>query len=89
MFHVDIIRFPSDRTYPTSLFFRRLVSRHVEMSVFCQILRMGAADVETKFVSVERVAEYMRLEGETEGSFEVVENWPQGEVKLEAETRQQ
>ena len=50
---------------------------------------MGAADVETKFVSVERVAEYMRLEGETEGSFEVVENWPQGEVKLEAETRQQ
>lgn len=30
----DIIRFPSDRTYPTSLFFRRLVSRHVEMSVF-------------------------------------------------------
>lgn len=50
---------------------------------------MGAADVETKFVSVERVAEYMRLEGETEGSFEVAENWPQGEVKLEAETRQQ
>ena len=34
VFHVDIIRFPSDRTYPTSLFFRRLVSRHVEMSVF-------------------------------------------------------
>lgn len=30
----NIIRFPSDRTYPTSLFFRRLVSRHVEMSVF-------------------------------------------------------
>ncbi len=48
---------------------------------------MGAADVETKFVSVERVAEYMRLEGETEGSFSV-ENWPQGEVTLEAVARQ-
>ncbi|CAJ1399943.1 unnamed protein product [Effrenium voratum] len=46
-------------------------------------MTMGAADVETKFVSVERVAEYVRLEGETEGA-SVVENWPKGEVKLEA-----
>lgn len=47
---------------------------------------MGAADVETKFVSVERVAEYMRLEGETEGSGSVDDSWPQGEVTLEAVT---
>lgn len=52
------------------------------------VLRMGAADVETKFVSVERVAEYMRLEGETEGSGSVDDSWPQGEVTLEAVARQ-
>ena len=44
--------------------------------------------METKFVSVERVAEYMRLEGETEGSASVDENWPKGDVTLEAAPRQ-
>ena len=37
---------------------------------------------------MERVAEYMRLEGETEGSGSVDDNWPQGEVVLEAAPRQ-
>ena len=37
---------------------------------------------------MERVAEYMRLEGETEGSSSVDDNWPQGEVILEAAPRQ-
>ena len=49
---------------------------------------MGAADVETKFVSVERVAEYMRLPSE---AAEVAEaTWPaslRGEVRLEGAPR--
>ncbi|CAE7644984.1 abcC3 [Symbiodinium microadriaticum] len=56
--------------------------------------RMGAADVETKFVSVERVAEYLRLEeescrneGDEEASAMLGTAWPsQGEVRLEAVT---
>lgn len=55
---------------------------------------MGAADVETKFVSVERVAEYLRLEeescrneGDEEASAMLGTAWPsQGEVRLEAVT---
>ena len=50
--------------------------------MFC--CRMGAADVETKFVSVERVAEYMRLEGETDGGGSVSRSWPAGEIEFEA-----
>ena len=57
-------------------------------------IRMGAADVETKFVSVERVAEYLRLEeescrneGDEEASAMLGTAWPsQGEVRLEAVT---
>ena len=52
---------------------------------------MGAADVETKFVSVERVAEYLRLEEEcidtqeTENVDSPTVQWPsQGEVRFEA-----
>ncbi|CAE7932971.1 ABCC2 [Symbiodinium necroappetens] len=55
---------------------------------------MGAADVETKFVSVERVAEYLRLEeescrneGDEEARAMLGTAWPsQGEVRLEAVT---
>lgn len=51
---------------------------------------MGAADVETKFVSVERVAEYLRLEEESwdgEARAMLGTAWPsQGEVRLEAVT---
>ena len=54
------------------------------------IIRMGAADVETKFVSVERVAEYLRLEEESwdgEARAMLGTAWPsQGEVRLEAVT---
>lgn len=45
---------------------------------------MGAADVETKFVSVERVAEYMRLDSEIDaGSNETNQRW-KGEIEFQA-----
>merc|ERR1711988_975449 len=37
---------------------------------------MGAADIENKFVSVERVAEYVRLEAEEQEISHEVQNWP-------------
>eukprot|EP00931_Biecheleriopsis_adriatica_P049874 TRINITY_DN28859_c0_g1_i1.p1 TRINITY_DN28859_c0_g1~~TRINITY_DN28859_c0_g1_i1.p1 ORF type:complete len:1375 (+),score=210.90 TRINITY_DN28859_c0_g1_i1:32-4156(+) len=53
---------------------------------------MGAADVETKFVSVERVAEYTRLEGEAstllaaeEDMHQALCTWPQqADIKMQA-----